>query len=141
MYNNELVYAKCPMLGINVPAGFPSPARDYIEDILDLNELMNVNPASTYFVRVEGLSMIGANITDGDILVVDRSVEVSNNKIVIAIIDGDITVKRLKIKNNEYWLCPENDKFKPVKIETWMNFSIWGVVTWVIRQTSRICMD
>ena len=126
---------KCPLLGTEVSAGFPSQAHDYIENLLDLNELMIVNPASTYFVRVDGFSMVNANILSGDILVVDRSVEVSNNKIIIAVIDGEVTVKRLKIKNNEYWLYPESDKFKPLKIESWMSFTIWGVVTWIIHKT------
>ena len=125
---------KYPLLGINVPAGFPSPARDYIENFLDLNELMITNPAATYFVRVEGYSMSNANILPGDILVVDRSAEVTHNKIVIAIIEGELTVKRFKIRNNEYWLYPENDGFKPIKIEEWMDFSVWGVVTWIIHK-------
>lgn len=130
--NSSAMY---PLLGINVPAGFPSPARDYIENILDLNDLLIAHPAATYFVKVEGYSMSLANIFPGDILVVDRSAEIANNKIIIAVLDGELTVKRLKIKNNDYWLYPENDKFKEIKIESWMNFSIWGVVTWIIHKS------
>ncbi|MCK9330027.1 MAG: translesion error-prone DNA polymerase V autoproteolytic subunit [Candidatus Cloacimonetes bacterium] len=121
-------------LGNNIPAGFPSPARDYIEDVLDLNELMIDDASATYFVRVEGYSMSLANIFPGDILVVDRGKEAYNNNIVIAVIDGELTVKRLKIIKNEYWLYPENNDYKPFKIEEWMDFLIWGIVTWVIHK-------
>ena len=117
-----------------VSAGFPSPARDYSEKLIDLNELLTPNSASTYFLRVDGYSMINANIQHNDILVVDRSIEPQNNMIIIAVIDGEITVKRLKIKDNGYWLYPENEKFKPVKIEEWMDFMIWGVVVWVLHK-------
>jgi len=123
---------KIPLLGLDIPAGFPSPARDYIETSLNLSELMILNPASTYFMRVEGCSMSNAYIFDGDLLVIDRLVEPAHNKVVIAVLDGEITVKRLKIINQEYWLFPENDAYKPVKIEQWMDFMVWGVVIWVI---------
>ncbi|MCL1826964.1 MAG: translesion error-prone DNA polymerase V autoproteolytic subunit [Candidatus Cloacimonetes bacterium] len=125
---------KCPLLEIAVPAGFPSQAHDYIENLLDLNELMILNPAATYFVRVEGNSMIDANIYPGDFLIVDRSEEIADGKIVIGVIDGEVTVKRLRIKNNEYWLCPENVKYKPLRIEPHVDFRVWGVVTWVIHK-------
>jgi len=125
----------CPLWGINVPAGFPSPARDYVENSLDLNELMVANPVATYFVRVEGYSMSFARILPGDILVVDRSVEPCDGHIVIAVIDGDLTVKRLRIIDGAYWLFPENDDFQAVKIEEWMNFSVWGVVMWVVHRS------
>jgi DNA polymerase V len=126
---------KCPLMETAVPAGFPSQAHDYIENLLDFNELMIINPAATYFVRVEGNSMIGANIYPGDFLIVDRSEEVADGKIVIGIIDGEVTVKRLRIKNNEYWLCPENSKYKPLRIESHIDFRVWGVVTWVIHKS------
>ena len=116
------------------PVGFPSPARDYRENSLDLNNLMIANPQSTYFVRVEGYSMKNANIYPEDILVVDRSLPIVNNQIVVAILDGEFVVKRLKIKDNIYWLCPENDEYQAVRIEEWMDFSVWGVVTWVIQK-------
>ena len=127
---------KYPLMDFSVPAGFPSPARDYVEDVLNLNELMISHPAATYLIRAEGSSMVNANIRNGDILVVDRSLEATDNKVIIAIIDGEMTVKRLKIRNNGYWLCPENDKFKPMKVEEWMDFSVWGVVTWVIHKSA-----
>lgn len=125
---------KFPLLDSNVSAGFPSPARDYIEDVLDLNELMVSHPAATYFVRVEGNSMSMANIFPGDILVVDRSKEAYHNSIIIAVLDGELTVKRLKIKNKIFWLYPENNTYHPIKIEEWMDFMVWGVVTWIIHK-------
>ena len=130
----DIQITSCPMLEINVPAGFPSPARDYIENSLDLNELMVPHPVATYFVKVEGESMSDANISPGDILVVDRSLDATDGKIVIAVIENELTVKRLKINNGEYWLYPENEKFEPVKIEDWMNFFVWGVVTFVVHK-------
>jgi DNA polymerase V len=123
----------CPLMESVVPAGFPSPARDYIENILDLNELMVVNPTGTYFIKVDGYSMSGAHIIHGDMLVVDRSVEATDGRIVVAVIDGELTVKRLRIRDGEYWLCPENRDFKAMKVEDWMDFSVWGVVMWVVR--------
>jgi len=132
---SSIKHIACPIMDVKAPAGFPSPARDYIENSLDLNELMVPNPPATYFIQVEGYSMSYARILPGDILVVDRSVEPSDGKIVIAVIDGDLTVKRLRIKDGEYWLCPENKDFKPVKIEDYMNFSVWGVVMWVIHRS------
>jgi len=131
----SIKHIACPIMEVKAPAGFPSPARDYIENSLDLNELMVPNPPATYFIQVEGYSMSYAHILPGDILVVDRSVEATDGKIVIAVIDGDLTVKRLRIKDGEYWLCPENKDFKPVKIEDYMSFSVWGVVMWVIHQS------
>ncbi|MCL2065229.1 MAG: translesion error-prone DNA polymerase V autoproteolytic subunit [Candidatus Cloacimonetes bacterium] len=119
----------------NAPVGFPSPARDYFDGILDLNELMVLNPVSTYFVKVEGHSMVNANILHNDILVIDRATKPENNKIVIACLDGELIVKRLKIKGHEYWLYPENDMLQAIKIESWMDFTIWGVVMWVIHKT------
>jgi DNA polymerase V len=133
--NQDCTIVKCPLFESAVPAGFPSPARDYIENSLDLNELMIKSPASTYFVQVEGYSMVDAKILPGDILVVDRALEPANNKIVIAVVDGELTVKRLKILRGEHWLYPEGPGFKPMKVEKWMEFSVWGTVTWVIHRT------
>lgn len=126
---------KRPLIGFRVPAGFPSPAQDYIEDVLDLNEYLIQHPAATYFIRVEGCSMINAGIHPDDILIVDRSLEASSNKIVIAVLDGELTVKRLFIdKFGNYFLMPENPDFKPIRINENTAFSIWGVVTNVIHK-------
>lgn len=123
-----------PLLGSNVPAGFPSPAQDYIEATLDLNEFLIPHPNATFFVKVEGFSMINAGIHPDDLLIVDRALEASNHKIVIAIVDGELTVKRLNIVDGMFWLLPENDSFSPICIDENIDFVIWGVVTYVIHK-------
>jgi DNA polymerase V len=127
---------KCPrpVIGAHVPAGFPSPAQDYIEGSLDLNEHLIPHPASTFFLRVDGLSMIQAGIFPDDILVVDRSLDAANNKIIVAIYDGEMTVKRLRIDKGTYWLMPENEEFEAIRIDEETDFFVWGVVTYVIHK-------
>jgi DNA polymerase V len=115
-----------------VSAGFPSPADDYIEDKLDLNKYLVKHPAATFFVKVNGDSMIGAGIHHGDILIVDRSLEPVDKKVVIAVVDGELTVKRIRTGNGRVALVPENDAYQVLNIEDGMNFEIWGVVTSVI---------
>jgi DNA polymerase V len=123
-----------PLLGSNVPAGFPSPAQDYIEATLDLNDYLIAHPTSTFFVRVEGYSMIEAGIHPDDILIVDRAIEAIHNKIIIAILDGELTVKRLNIVDKVYWLVPENSQYEPILITESNDFAVWGVVTYVIHK-------
>jgi len=123
-----------PLMSSKIAAGFPSPAQDYIEGKLDLNEHLIAHPASTFFVKVDGFSMQGAGILPDDILIVDRAIEANNNHIVIAIVDGELTVKRLKINGTDYFLMPENDEFQPIQIQEGMDFIIWGVVTFVIHK-------
>jgi len=117
-----------------IKAGFPSPADDYYESHLDLNELLIKNKASTFFAKVSGNSMEKAGISDGDILIIDRSIEPSDGKIAVCFIDGEFTLKRLHIKNNECYLMPENDNYKPIKITPENEFIIWGIVTYVIKK-------
>lgn len=117
-----------------VTAGFPSPASDYVEDKLDLNEHIVRHPAATFFVRAAGDSMTGAGIFDGDILVVDRSLKPVNSNIVIAVLDGEFTVKRLKISKGKITLQSENPNYAPIEITPESNFSVWGVVTYVIHK-------
>lgn len=124
----------CPVIGARVPAGFPSPAQDYIEGTLDLNEYLLPHPASTFFIRVDGLSMVQAGIFPDDILVVDRSLDAANNKIIVAVYDGEMTVKRLRIDNGKYWLLPESEDFKPICVDQDTDFFVWGVVTYVIHK-------
>ena len=117
-----------------VPAGFPSPADDHIENQLDLNEHFIRNPAATFCVRAIGDSMVGAGIFPGDILVVDRSLEAGHGAIVIAVINGELTVKRLHKKDGELALYPENPSFQPIRISNEMELAIWGVVSGVMRK-------
>lgn len=115
-----------------ISAGFPSPADDYIDKNLDLNEYLIKHPSATFFVRVEGNSMLNAGIHNGDILVVDRSLEPTHHKIVIAVLNGELTVKRLRKTGDHLYLMPENDDFTAIEVTEAMDFQIWGVVTHVI---------
>lgn len=127
-----------PLFATQVKAGFPSPADDFLEQPLDLNEHLIQHPAATFFVRVDGDSMIGAGIHPGDILIVDRSLEPLSGRIVIAVIDGAFTVKRIRIDTpGVVFLEPENPDFLPIRIESGSDFQVWGVVTYVIHKTVR----
>ena len=130
--DNELTTKTTPMFTEQVAAGFPSPADDYLEGNLDLNKYLIQHPVATYFVRVTGDSMIGAGIHSGDILIVDRSLEPSNRRVVIAIVNGELTVKRLIRKNGKVILMPENERFQPIEIKDETDLEVWGVVTSVI---------
>jgi len=123
-----------PLFLSGVSAGFPSPAEDYIDRKLDLNELLIKHPAATFFVRVAGDSMTGAGIHHDDILVVDRSLEATSGKIVIAVYNGELTVKRLVRDNNGIRLVAENPNYPPLVIAEEDGCEIWGVVTSVIHQ-------
>ncbi len=118
-----------PLYSSKVSAGFPSPADDNLEKSLDLNSYLIKRPAATFFVRVNGDSMINAGINDNDILVVDRSIKPSHGKVIIAVLDGQMTVKRLYKRSGKIILMPENDLYKPIEILDDMNMEIWGVVT------------
>jgi DNA polymerase V len=115
-----------------VSAGFPSPAEDYIEGKLDLNRYLIKHPAATFFVRVTGDSMIEAGIHPGDLLIVDRAISPTSGKIVIAVIDGELTVKRVQQGKDKLLLVPCNRKYAPLQVHAEMDFRIWGVVTNVI---------
>lgn len=121
-----------PLFTTNVSAGFPSPAEDHIEQKLDLNEHLIAHPAATFFVKVEGESMIDAGIRSGDLLIVDRALPAQDGKVVVAVLEGEFTVKRLKVSGKHVTLYPENPKYPPVPIGPETNFQVWGVVTYVI---------
>ena len=121
-----------PLFLSGVSAGFPSPAEDYIDRKLDLNELLIKNPAATFFVRVAGDSMTGAGINHDDILIVDRSLEPVSGKIVIAVINGELTVKKLLIDDKCCRLVAENPDYGPLEISPETDCEIWGVATSVI---------
>ena len=127
-------YIKVPLYASAVSAGFPSPADDYLELSLDLNKYLIKHPAATFYVRVKGDSMINAGIHDGDLLIVDKSVEPENDDVVVCVINGEFTVKRLKKVNGEIYLIPENSHYQAVKISENMDFQVWGVVTYTIHQ-------
>ncbi len=123
-----------PLSGTRVKAGFPSPAEDYIEDRLDLNEHLVAHPNATFYVRVSGESMLDAGIQDGDMLVVDRSLEARSNDIVIATLNGEFTVKRLIYRASRPWLVPCNPAFSEIELTDDMDTVIWGVVTSTIHK-------
>lgn len=120
------------LLSSSVSAGFPSPAGDHLEQRLDLNEHLIQHREATFFMRVEGDSMLGAGIHNGDLLVVDRSMQATNQKVVVAVVDGEFTVKRFVRKDSKVLLVAENENYRPIEITSEMDFQVWGVVTWVI---------
>lgn len=117
-----------------VKAGFPSPAGDYMELKIDLNRELVTNPDSTFFARVKGNSMINSGLNEGDVLVIDRSLEPATGKIAVCYIDGEFTVKHLKIEKNVCWLVPANNEFEPIKVTEENNFIVWGIVSYVIKK-------
>ncbi|MFC1780304.1 LexA family protein [Patescibacteria group bacterium] len=122
-----------PLYFSTISAGFPSSAEDYVDMRIDLNERLIKHPAATFFVRVKGSSMQGCGISQGDILVVDRSLEPQNKSIVVALLDGEFTVKKVKKSGKQLFLLPENSKFHPIEITEDMEFEVWGVVIYSIR--------
>lgn len=125
--------AFAPLAGSPVSAGFPSPADDYLEPPLDLNDYVKRHPEATFFVRVSGDSMAGAGINSSDILVVDRALEPRPGHIVIAVVDGEMLVKRLLREQGRWWLAPANENYPPIEIREGIELRVWGVVTHVLR--------
>ncbi len=125
---------KRPLIGSKVPAGFPSPATDYLEGLLDLNEYLIKHPAATFFARVDGDSMIGCGIFPDDIVIVDRALEAQNNSVVLARYDGEFAIKKLRIENGVYFLVSENEAYPAIQINEELDFVVWGVVTTVIHK-------
>jgi DNA polymerase V len=121
-----------PLFSCPVSAGFPSPADDFLEGQLDLNHHLIKNPVATFFVRVTGDSMIGAGIHSGDLLVVDRSLEPRDGRVAIAVVDGELLVKRLRWKKGRLYLEAEHPDYPPLLVREEMGFEVWGIVTTVI---------
>jgi len=121
-------------LAERVSAGFPSPAEEYMDLSLDLNKDLITNPSSTFYAKVKGNSMVDAGINNGDIIVIDKAIEPANGKKAVCYIDGEFTLKTIKIKKNELWLIPANPEFKPIKVTEENEFIIWGIVTFVIHK-------
>ena len=117
-----------------IPAGWPSPAENYVEETLDLHRLAVPNPPATFFMRVTGDSMLGAGIHNGDLLVVDRSLHPVSGKVVVAIVKGELTIKRLVKRKNRLYLCPENPAYPEIDITERDETGIWGVATYVLHK-------
>ena len=117
-----------------ISAGFPSPTEDFSENRMSLDNELIKNKETTFYARVSGQSMIGAGLDDNDLLVIDRSVEPENNKIAVCFLDGEFTVKRLRVDSEGIWLKPENPNYPIIRISEDNNFIIWGIVTNVIKK-------
>jgi DNA polymerase V len=116
-----------------ISAGFPSPADDFLDASIDLNKTLIKNKDATFYGRVKGDSMINGGLSDGDLLIIDKSIEPKNGKIAVCFIDGEFTVKRIKIEKELIWLIPENKNYQPIKVTADNDFVIWGIVTNVIK--------
>ena len=134
MSSSDLTFKKVriPLLSDSISAGFPSPADDYTEENIDLNEYLISNPFSTFFLRVKGDSMINSGIKDKDLIIVDKSLTAKPGNIIIAMIDGEFTIKRLSIKDNELYLKAENDNYPDFIFRDHFDIQIWGVVIYSI---------
>ena len=121
-----------------IKAGFPSPAQDYVENGIDLNRELVKNPSSTFFGRARGNSMEGAGIFDGDLLIIDKSLEPREGAIAVCFIDGEFTLKRIHFEKHDglvtaIWLQPENEEFSPIRVTQDNQFIIWGIVVHSVR--------
>ena len=123
-----------PFITAGIKAGFPSPAADFDETKISLDAVLVKNREATFYAKASGNSMIGAGIDNGDILVIDRSLEPRNNKVAVCFIDGEFTVKRIKITKEGVLLMPENKDFEPIKVTGENQLIIWGIVTYVIKR-------
>ena len=122
-----------PYISSGIKAGFPSPAADFDESKISLDNVLVKNREATFYAKASGTSMIGAGIDDGDILVIDRSIEPQNNKVAVCYIDGEFTIKRIKVEKDCVYLMPENAAFQPIKVTDQNQLIIWGMVTYVIK--------
>lgn len=126
-----------PYADQGIQAGFPSPAQDYIAESIDLNHELIHHPAATFYGRVSGDSMIGEGIEEGDILVIDRSLEPGDGDLAVCCVDGDFTLKRISLRDGQVWLIPSNEAFDPILVTPDCRFEVWGIVTYTIKQYSR----
>tara|TARA_B110000003_G_scaffold105023_1_gene107424 strand:- start:5180 stop:5611 length:432 start_codon:yes stop_codon:yes gene_type:complete len=142
MINKKLIFFKpdthnqkyFPLASEGVSAGFPSPAEDFKELKISIDQEVVKNESATFFARVDGQSMQGAGLDDGDLIVIDRSKEPENGKIAVCFIDGEFTVKRLKVDDDCIYLMPENSKYKSIKVTGDNQLIIWGIVTYVVKK-------
>lgn len=126
-----------PYADTGIRAGFPSPAQDYLESVIDLNRELIKHPATTFFGRVCGDSMKDAGIHDGDILVIDKSIEPKNGDMAVCFVDGDFTIKYIRLGQGLVWLLPANNAYQPIKVTSENDFMIWGIVTYSIKNHHR----
>lgn len=122
-----------PLMIGGISAGFPSPAQDFIDIAIDLNKELIKHPTATFFARVSGESMKDAGINDGDLLVVDRSINPKDGMIAVCFVDGEFTLKQIKIDQSQCWLIPANKNYRPIKVTADNDFIIWGIVKHVIK--------
>lgn len=122
------------LINAGISAGFPSPAGDFKQERISLDKELIKNKEATFFARVSGESMINAGLEDGDLIVIDRSIEPANNKIAVCFVEGEFTVKRLIVKKDRVWLQPENSSYKPLEVKDEDRLIIWGIVTNVIKK-------
>ncbi|MBP3670635.1 MAG: translesion error-prone DNA polymerase V autoproteolytic subunit [Bacteroidaceae bacterium] len=120
-------------LGEAVPAGFPSPAQDHIDDGIDLNRELIHHPASTFCARVAGDSMRDCGIDDGDLLIIDKSIEPREGSIAVCFVDGEFTLKRISIRRDGIWLEPANPQYPALHVVEGSNFQVWGIVSYVVK--------
>lgn len=133
-FPESLSQQQLKLFSSQVPAGFPSPAEDFLEKRLDLNEYLVKNKSATFLIKVHGNSMVNAGIFDGDILIIDRSVQPTSGKIVLGVLNGEFTVKKIDKRKNSLFLMPENESYSPIEVTSEMDFTIWGVVTFAIHK-------
>jgi DNA polymerase V len=122
-----------PLISGGISAGFPSPALDFDDLSIDLNKHIIKHPSATFYGRVKGHSMKDEGINDGDLLVIDKSIQPTDNAIAVCFLDGEFTIKRIKIETESIWLIPANENYKPIKVTQDNDFLIWGIVTHVIK--------
>ena len=132
----EASFDDVPLYGDSVPAGFPSPADDYLDMDLNLHDYLVQHPSATFCVRAIGDSMVDAGIQSSDVMVIDRALTPKNNDIILALVYGEFNVKRIKKSEDELYLMPANENYKPMKITEEMNFQVWGVVTFIIHKAN-----
>ena len=127
------VFLELPFVDQGINAGFPSPAQDFLDMSIDLNKELIKNPSATFYGRVKGDSMKDVGINDGDLLIIDKSLEPKNGKIAVCFIDGEFTVKKIKLAKDHLWLMPANENYKPIKVTEDNEFIVWGIVIHVIK--------
>lgn len=138
IYNIDITSSQpLPFANEGIRAGFPSPAQDYMELAIDLNKELIKHPASTFYGRVVGDSMRDEGIEEGDILVIDKSLELMDDDLAVCFIDGEFTVKRVRLEPDAAWLVPSNIDYPPIKVTKDNEFMVWGIVTYTIKRNRR----